>query len=131
VTYVGDYWKSKGITTSSLQMHDGSGLAPQNAVSPQFLTDLLVYMYTRSEYASVFFDSLPKAGKEGTLSSFLRDTKLSGKIAAKSGSIGGVQCYAGYLIDGNKKYAFTVMVNKFNGTRPQVRSAIELLLLGL
>ena len=131
VTYVGDYWKSKGITTSSLQMHDGSGLAPQNAVSTQFLTDLLVYMYTRGEYASVFFDSLPKAGQEGTLKSFLRDTKLSGKIAAKSGSIGGVQSYAGYLIDGNKKYAFTVMVNKFNGTRSQVKTAIEQFLLGL
>ncbi len=131
VTYVGDFWKSKDITTTSLQMYDGSGLAPQNAVSPQLLTDLLVYMYTRSSYASLFFDSLPKAGQEGTLKSFLRNTKLSGKIAAKSGSIGGVQCYAGYLIDRNKRYAFTVMVNKFSGTRPQVRSAIELLLLGL
>jgi D-alanyl-D-alanine carboxypeptidase/D-alanyl-D-alanine-endopeptidase (penicillin-binding protein 4) len=100
-------------------------------VSTQFLTDLLVYMYTRGEYASVFFDSLPKAGQEGTLKSFLRDTKLSGKIAAKSGSIGGVQSYAGYLIDGNKKYAFTVMVNKFNGTRSQVKTAIEQFLLGL
>ncbi|QRX63935.1 D-alanyl-D-alanine carboxypeptidase/D-alanyl-D-alanine-endopeptidase [Dysgonomonadaceae bacterium zrk40] len=126
-----DFWKSRGIVVSSLQMHDGSGLAPQNAVSPQLLTDLLVYMHTRSNYAPLFFNSLPKAGLEGTLASFLRNTRLSGRIAAKSGSIGGVQCYAGYLIDGNKKYAFTVMVNKFNGTRPQVRSAIEHLLLGL
>jgi D-alanyl-D-alanine carboxypeptidase/D-alanyl-D-alanine-endopeptidase (penicillin-binding protein 4) len=129
--YAMDFWNSKGITTTSLQMYDGSGLAPQNAVSPQFLTDLLVYMYTRGEYASVFFDSLPKAGQEGTLKSFLRDTKMSGKIAAKSGSIGGVQCFAGYMISGNKKYAFTVMVNKFNGTRPQVREAIEQFLLSL
>ncbi|MBK5195676.1 MAG: D-alanyl-D-alanine carboxypeptidase, partial [Proteiniphilum sp.] len=131
VSYVQEFWKSKGITTTSLQMHDGSGLAPQNAVSPQFLTDLLGYMYSRSDQSSVFFNSLPKAGQEGTLKSFLRDTKLSGKIAAKSGSIGGVQCYSGYLIDGRKKYAFTVMVNKFNGTRPQVRRAIEQFLLSL
>ena len=128
---ISDFWKSRGVVVSSLQMHDGSGLAPQNAVSPQLLTDLLVYMQVKSEYASAFFHSLPKAGQEGTLRSFLRDTRLSGRIAAKSGSIGGVQCYTGYLIDGNKKYAFTVMVNKFNGTRPQVRSAIEQLLLGL
>lgn len=128
---ISDFWKSRGVVVSSLQMHDGSGLAPQNAVSPQLLTDLLGYMYTRSDYSSLFFNSLPKAGQEGTLTSFLRNTRLSGRIAAKSGSIGGVQCYAGYLIDGNKKYAFTVMVNKFNGTRPQVRSAIEHLLLGL
>jgi D-alanyl-D-alanine carboxypeptidase/D-alanyl-D-alanine-endopeptidase (penicillin-binding protein 4) len=131
IAAVSDFWNSKGVTTTSLQMYDGSGLAPQNAVSPQLLTDLLVYMYTRSDVASVFFDSLPKAGQEGTLSSFLRDTRLKGRIAAKSGSIGGVQCFAGYLIDGNKRYAFTVMVNKFNGTRPQVRSAIEQLLLEL
>jgi len=131
VSYVQDSWKSKGITITSLQMYDGSGLAPQNAVSPQFLTDLLSYMYSRSDQSSVFFNSLPKAGQEGTLKSFLRDTRLSGKIAAKSGSIGGVQCYSGYLIDGKKKYAFTVMVNKFNGSRPQVREAIEQFLLGL
>ena len=131
IAAVSDLWNSKGVTTTSLQMYDGSGLAPQNAVSPQLLTDLLVYMYTRSDVASVFFDSLPKAGQEGTLSSFLRDTRLKGRIAAKSGSIGGVQCFAGYLIDGDKRYAFSVMVNKFNGTRPQVRSAIEQLLLEL
>jgi D-alanyl-D-alanine carboxypeptidase/D-alanyl-D-alanine-endopeptidase (penicillin-binding protein 4) len=88
-------------------------------------------MNTRSETASVFFQSLPKAGQEGTLKSFLKDTRLSGKVAAKSGSIGGVQCYAGYLTEGSKKYAFTVMVNKFNSTRPQVREAIEQFLLGL
>jgi len=131
VAYVQEYWKSKGITVTSLQMSDGSGLAPQNAVSPQFMTDLLVYMYNRSDQSAVFFDSLPKAGQEGTLNFFLRDTKYSGKIAAKSGSIGGVQCYSGYLIDGRKKYAFTLMVNKFNGTRTQVRSAIEQFLLSL
>ena len=131
VSYVADFWQSRGIAATSLQLHDGSGLAPQNAVSPQFLTELLVYMHSRSEKSAVFFNSLPKAGQEGTLKSLLKDTRLSGKIAAKSGSIGGVQCYSGYLIDGRKKYAFTVMVNKFSGTRPQVREAIEQFLLGL
>lgn len=125
IEYVEEFWKGKGISTSSLQMYDGCGLAPQNAVSAQLLTDLLVYMYNRSDYSNAFLQSLPKAGQEGTVRSFLRNTKLNGKVFVKSGSIGGVQCFAGYLIDGNKKYAFAVMVNKFNGTRPQVRSAIE------
>lgn len=131
ITYVQEYWKKRCTEVTSLQMYDGSGLAPQNAVSPSFLTQLLVYMYNTSENAFSFFDSLPKAGQEGTLKNFMGNTRYSGKIAAKSGSIGGVQCYAGYLIDGNKKYAFTVMVNKFNGTRQQVRSAIEQFLRGL
>ncbi|WP_158602649.1 D-alanyl-D-alanine carboxypeptidase/D-alanyl-D-alanine-endopeptidase [Proteiniphilum sp. X52] len=131
IEYAKGFWKERGISTSSLQMFDGCGLAPQNAVSAQFLTDLLVYMYKRGSHSSVFFNSLPKAGQEGTLQYFLRSTKLSGKVVAKSGSIGGVQCFAGYLIDGSKKYAFAVMVNKFNGTRPQVRGAIEQFLLSV
>lgn len=131
IEYADKLWKEKGISTSSLQMYDGCGLAPQNAVSPQLLTDLLLYMYNRSEYSAAFYQSLPKAGQEGTVRSFLRNTKLTGKVAVKSGSIGGVQCFAGYIIDGNKKYAFAVMVNKFNGTRTQVREAIEQFLLSL
>jgi D-alanyl-D-alanine carboxypeptidase/D-alanyl-D-alanine-endopeptidase (penicillin-binding protein 4) len=55
----------------------------------------------------------------------MKNTKYDGKIRAKSGSIGGVQCFAGYLIDGNKKYAFTIMVNKFTGLRSDVRKGIE------
>lgn len=119
------FWEQQGVSTSSLTLYDGSGLAPQNAFSPAFLTEILAYMYTKSKNSKVFFDSLPKAGKDGTLRSFMRGTRYEGRISAKSGSIGGVQCYSGYLIDGDKQYAFTVMVNKFNGTRPQVRSAIE------
>src|SRR5690554_9487 len=126
-----EHWKQKGMDIAPLHMHDGCGLAPQNAVSARFLTDLLVYMRERSDYSDAFFQSLPKAGLEGTLQNFLRNTRLAGKVTAKSGSIGGVQCYAGYLIDGNRQYAFAVMANKFNGTRPEVRSAIEQFLLSL
>ncbi len=131
IDFTVNYWKGKGMDPNPLIMHDGSGLAPQNAVSAKFLTDMLVYMHNRSNGSTAFLNSLPKAGEEGTLKYFLRDTRLTGKVAAKSGSIGGVQCYAGYLIDGEKKYAFAMMVNKFNGTRSEVRKTIEQFLLGL
>ncbi|WP_436414761.1 D-alanyl-D-alanine carboxypeptidase/D-alanyl-D-alanine endopeptidase [Petrimonas sp.] len=131
IDYVKKFWEQQGVSTTSLTLYDGSGLAPQNAFSPAFLNEIIVYMYSKSKNSKVFFDSLPKAGRDGTLRNFLRGTKYEGKISAKSGSIGGVQCYSGYLIDGNKQYAFTVMVNKFNGTRSQVRSAIEKFLLSL
>ncbi len=131
IDYVKKFWEQQGVATASLTLHDGSGLAPQNAFSPLFLNEILFFMYNKSKNSKVFFDSLPKAGKDGTLRNFLRGTKYEGKISAKSGSIGGVQCYSGYLIDGNKQYAFTIMVNKFNGTRSQVRSAIEKFLLSL
>jgi D-alanyl-D-alanine carboxypeptidase/D-alanyl-D-alanine-endopeptidase (penicillin-binding protein 4) len=129
--FVSSFLHERNITTTSLTMYDGSGLAPQNAVSATLMNELLVYMYNRSPHSQTFFDSLPKAGQEGTVRSFLRDTKYAGKVSVKSGSIFGVQSFSGYLIDGDKRYAFTIMVNNFNGTRVQVRAAIEQFLLSL
>lgn len=125
VKYVNKYWAQQNVSTSSLFLHDGSGLAPQDAASPDFFCGLLFYMYNQSKYSKEFLASLPTAGRDGTLRNFMSNTKYSGKIFAKSGSIGGVQCFAGYLIDGNKKYAFSIMVNKFIGSRSAVRKSIE------
>ena len=129
--FVNSYWTKQNVSTSSLFMHDGSGLAPQDAASPEFFSNLLSYMYNKSNYSKEFYATLPIAGQEGTLKNFMNNTKYSGKIRAKSGSIGGVQCYAGYLIDGEKKYAFTIMINKFTGSRALVRKSIESFLLSL
>lgn len=124
-----DFWKNKGLGTDALMIFDGSGLSPANAVSPRFMCDLLVYMQTKSQYASDFMESLPRAGMDGTVKSRLAGTRLEGKVRMKSGSFNGVQCFAGYYINGNKKYAFTVMVNKFSGARSQLVKAIDNLLL--
>lgn len=126
-----DFWKSKGLETDALMIFDGSGLSPADAVSPAFMCDLLVYMQTKSKYASEFLESLPQAGIDGTVKSRLAGTRLAGKIRMKSGSINGVQCFAGYYTDGEKKYAFTVMVNKFSGARSQLVKAIDRLLLAV
>ncbi|MDR2950519.1 MAG: D-alanyl-D-alanine carboxypeptidase/D-alanyl-D-alanine-endopeptidase [Prevotella sp.] len=126
-----ELWKIRGFNTNALMMYDGSGLSPANAVSPAFMCDLLVYMQTKSKNADVFLESLPKAGKDGTVKNRLKGTRLAGKIAMKSGSINGVQCFSGYYIDGDKKYAFTIMVNKFTGPRSEIVRAIDTLLLSL
>ena len=125
VKHIKKYWTQQNVSTSSLFLYDGCGLAPQNAASSEFFCDLLLNMHNRSKYSKEFYASLPTAGRDGTLKNFMKNTKYDGKIRAKSGSIGGVQCFAGYLIDGNKKYAFTIMVNKFTGSRSAVRKSIE------
>lgn len=123
-----DLWKSRGLNTSALIMFDGSGLSPSNAVSPAFMCDLLVYMQAKSPNAETFLESLPEAGKDGTVRGRLKRSKMEGTIYMKSGSIFGVQCFAGYYVEGEAKYAFTVMVNKFIGSRSQVVLAIDKLL---
>lgn len=131
VALVNSYWEKQGLDTKALFMYDGSGLAPANAVSPNFICDVLIYMQTKSKNSEEFLQTLPQAGKDGTVRNLLKGTRLVGKVHAKSGSIANVRCYAGYYINGDKKYAFTIMINNFNGTSSQAVKAIERLMLGI
>lgn len=119
------FWADKGLDVSGLFLYDGSGLSPKNAVSPDFICNLLVYMRTKSAYSDVFYHSLPLAGQQGTVASFLKKTSLNGKVRLKSGSFKNVQCYAGYITENNKEYAFCVMVNNFVGERKKTVALIE------
>lgn len=131
ITGTNNFWASKGLNTDGIHIYDGCGLAPSNSINPEILCDILIYMQTRSKNSDAFFASLPKAGKEGTVKNLLKGTRLQGKLYVKSGSIANVQSYAGYYIDGDKKYAFSIMVNNYNSPRKDVVRAIESLLLDI
>ena len=98
---------------SGLRMEDGSGLSRLNAVSPAFMTSYLRAM-TRSKAFDAFLTSLPQPG-EGTLTSLVPKLTPAQKarIHIKSGSMTGVLCYSGYILDtdGTPKYVFSMMVN--------------------
>lgn len=126
-----DFWRKKGLDSDALFMYDGSGVSPQNAVSTGFLIDLLVYMDKQSKNSAVFYQSLPVAGKNGTVASFLKNTSLSGKAHLKSGSISNVQSYSGYIESKGKRYAVSLIINNFNGKRSDLRKDIEQLFVGL
>jgi D-alanyl-D-alanine carboxypeptidase/D-alanyl-D-alanine-endopeptidase (penicillin-binding protein 4) len=131
VQVIRSFWKSKGLPVDQLFMYDGCGLSPVDAVSSQFFVDLLTYMQTISPNREVFFNSLPVAGKSGTLTNFLEKTPLQGKVHAKSGTISRVKCYAGYIDLKKKNYVFAIMVNNPNGTSKAVIRKMEELLLSL
>ena len=125
------YWKKKGLDSDALFMYDGSGLSPQNAVSTGFLTDLLVYMYKQSKNSTVFYQSLPLAGRNGTVASLLKNTQWVGKARLKSGSISNVQSYSGYIESKGKLYAVSLIINNFTGERNKLKKEIEQLFTGL
>ena len=126
-----DYWERRGLDGSALLMADGSGLSPVNAVSADFLTSILIYMYERGGQMGAFYQSLPIAGKEGTVMTFLKKTPLAGKVRLKSGSISHVQSYSGYVEKGDNRYVFSLIVNNFSGKRADLRKAMEELLVNL
>lgn len=130
IELVNNYWAGKGFDMDALFMYDGCGLSPSNAVSAKFMCDVLRYMMVTSRNADAFLSSIPKAGQEGTVRNFLKGTRLDGKVYVKSGSIANVQSYAGYYIDGDKKYVFAIIINNFQGkNRREVVKGIESLLL--
>jgi D-alanyl-D-alanine carboxypeptidase/D-alanyl-D-alanine-endopeptidase (penicillin-binding protein 4) len=123
-------WRNRGLETDYVTVKDGSGLARVNRVSPQFLGDVLAWM-AKSKMSKDYVSLFPIAGKTGTVKSFLLNTRLSGKMVLKTGSMNGVQCYAGYKIDdlGRPTHVVVIMVNSFYGTRADLRTAITNLLL--
>ena len=96
-----------------LRIEDGSGLSRLNTVSPAFLVDFLRAM-TRSRGFNAFLASLPKPG-EGTVATLLPKlpAEKKARVRVKSGSMDGVLCYSGYILDENKnpKFVFSLMVN--------------------
>lgn len=125
-------WKDRGIGTDFIKIADGSGLARVDRVTPKFITQVLTYM-SKSEMADTYVSLFPKAGKEGTVKSFLKGTALDGRLALKSGSMNGVHCYAGYRLDNNGKPTHTVViiVNNFFCSRSTLRKSIEQYLLSV
>lgn len=124
-----EFWKEKGLDVDSLTMKDGSGLSRGDTLSAKLLTDILVYMDEKKELK--FEELLPIAGQEGTVAKFLKETPLSGNARIKSGSMSGIQSYAGYLEKDGKRYAFAIIVNHWNGDRTDLRDEMEKLLNGL
>lgn len=125
---VHDYWESRGMNTEELEMLDGSGLSPENRVTPHFLTTMLGKVH-RADPSHTFARTLPRAGKDGTLTLFLKKTPLEGKARLKSGTIRNVVCYAGYVYVGSKTYTVALMVNNYYGRASTVRKGMERVLL--
>ena len=110
---ISKFWNGKSAAANKVFQVDGSGMSMKNALSPQYLVDVLSYMYKDSKNFKSFLSTLPIAGKSGTVAGFLKGTKLEGKAYVKSGSMTRVLNYAGYINVGNKWYAFCVMVSNF------------------
>jgi D-alanyl-D-alanine carboxypeptidase/D-alanyl-D-alanine-endopeptidase (penicillin-binding protein 4) len=125
------YWEKKGLDSSGLWMFDGCGLALSDKVSASFICNLLIYMATKSEQSDTFISSLPKAGMEGTVASFLKGSALQGKALLKSGGMSRVRTYAGFITKGDKRYAVALFTHNYSCTMPEITREIEKLLLSL
>lgn len=123
-----EQWRRKGVPTTGVVIQDGSGLSRKNRLTARFLAGVLRNMAHDPYYASFF----PLAGQEGTLRGFMKGGRLEGAVAMKTGSMNGIQSYAGYKLDENyaPTHVVVVMVNNL-GNRQAARGAIQKMLEGI
>jgi len=114
-----------GIEAEAYNLHDGSGLARLNLVTPATVVKLLRYMYgsaARENWISL----LPVGGQDGTLSSRFGEGAAAGRVHAKTGSLSHVSALSGYVQRLNGEWvAFSILVNNYNARTGDVRSVMD------
>lgn len=85
-----------GAATDGFVVRDGSGLSRHNYVTPETIVRVLAAMRRDSAY-TVFYDALPIAGVDGTLSGRMRGTPAQGNVRAKTGYIDRARSLSGYV----------------------------------
>ncbi len=102
---------SIGITPDEYVFFDGSGLSRENLVSPHAVVTLLTFI-SRQPWAKEFEDTLPVGGVDGTLMDRFRAPQLSGKVHAKTGSLGHVNSLSGFATtDKGEHIVFSILAN--------------------
>lgn len=86
-----------GISSTTYQVADGSGLSLYNYLTPQLLVTALRYAYRDERIYRHLLPSLPIAGEDGTLQRRMTSGAVRGNVRAKTGTVEGVSSLAGYL----------------------------------
>jgi len=112
VSIIKDFWSKNGIERPALNIIDGSGLSPANRVTTNALVTVMQYAKKQSWYSS-FYNALPEQNG----------------IKMKSGYIGGVRSYTGYVRSkSGTEYTFSFIINNYDGSPGAVREKMWKLL---
>lgn len=119
-------WLSRAaVPASHIALHDGSGLSRLDLVTPETSARLLVAM-SKTGSAAVFKESLPIAGRDGTLAGRLKS--LSDRVWAKTGSLTYDNSLSGYLTTAKgETFAFSIMCNDQTSRNASTRLIDEIL----
>ena len=118
-----------GANPSSIRVDDGSGLSRTNYISPEYFVKFLSAMMD----SPVFGDYVETLGQPGGryYESRLKGESdvLKSRVHLKSGSMGGVRCFSGYIepSEGSKADAivFSIMTNNLTVSAGRVDPIID------
>jgi D-alanyl-D-alanine carboxypeptidase/D-alanyl-D-alanine-endopeptidase (penicillin-binding protein 4) len=112
ISIIKEFWSKNGIDKPALNIIDGSGLSPANRVTTNALVAIMQYAKKQSWFPS-FYEALPEQNG----------------IKMKSGYIGGVRSYTGYINSrSGNAYTFSFIINNYDGSPAAVREKMWKLL---
>lgn len=112
INIIKNFWQGRGIEKSALNIIDGSGLSPANRVTTHALVTVMQYAKKQNWYSS-FYNALPDQNG----------------MRMKSGFIGGVRSYTGYIKSkSGTEYTFAFIINNYDGNPGTVREKMWKLL---
>ncbi|SFS58901.1 D-alanyl-D-alanine carboxypeptidase/D-alanyl-D-alanine endopeptidase [Marininema halotolerans] len=106
----------------TFQIEDGSGLTRYNFVSPEQLVFLLAAQRKTAQFEA-FYQSLPLAGKDGSLANRMKNTPAANNLRGKTGSLTHVSTLSGYVqTQDHEWFAYSIMMN---GYTPQSETSLQ------
>jgi D-alanyl-D-alanine carboxypeptidase/D-alanyl-D-alanine-endopeptidase (penicillin-binding protein 4) len=102
-----NFWKERGIDSRSLNLYDGSGLAPGDRITTNTMAQVLQSAVAQPWFGALY-ESLP----------------LYNNMHMKSGTIADVVAYAGYQTHAGRRLCFSAIINNYNGSTSAVRQKL-------
>ncbi|WP_422062038.1 D-alanyl-D-alanine carboxypeptidase/D-alanyl-D-alanine endopeptidase [Sphingopyxis sp.] len=115
-----------GLPATGYYFADGSGMSSYNRISPRGAVRLLSWI-ARQPWGIAWRETLPIAGRDGTLQKRFKGTLLEGKLFAKTGSLNASRALSGYLTTrSGRTLVFSVLANDMpDGTDDQATAAVD------
>ena len=115
-----------GLSETGYHFADGSGMSSYNRITPRAAVGLLAWI-AHQPWSMAWRETLPVAGRDGTLQSRFKGTILEGKLFAKTGSLNASRALSGYFVTrSGKTLVFSALANDMpDGTDSQASAAVD------
>lgn len=126
-----NYWSSLGVNLDGLNMTDGSGLSRSNLVTT-FIEASVLQKISTMQWFPYFDQSLPVAGKSGSMTSLCKGTAAENNMHAKTGYINRARGYAGYVkTKSGRLLCFSLLANNYTCTAIEMKKKLEKILVAM
>ena len=120
-----------GIDSLGFAVRDGSGMSRHDYVSPETIIRVLDVMRAGPHFND-WYQALPIAGVDGTISSRMRGTAAQGNVHAKTGTVDKARSLSGYVTTADgRMLLFSFLCNNFTTPNRDVERVQDAILVTL